>query len=49
MLIQKFYATDFVRYITSDESAARGNGEVVPMKQTANGGDCDQGNVECGQ
>jgi hypothetical protein len=49
MLNQNFYITDFVRYVTSDKSAARGNGEAVPMKEIANGGDCDQGSVECGQ
>ena len=46
MLNQNVYITGFVRYLTRDMLVAIGNGEAVPMKQTASGGGCDNGNVE---
>lgn len=46
MLNQNVYITDFVRYLTHDMSVAVGNGEAVPMKQTAKGGGRDNGSVE---
>ena len=45
MLNQYVNTTDFVRYVTSDMSAATGNREAEPMKHTANG---DYDNVERG-
>ena len=48
MLNQHVNITDFVRFVTSDMSAARGNREAEPTKHTANGGSSDHDNVQRG-
>ena len=40
--------TNFVRFVTSDMSAARGNREAEPVKHNANCGGSDFDNVERG-
>jgi len=48
MLNQYVNITDFVRFVTSDMSAARGNREAELVKHTDSGGGSDYDNVEHG-
>ena len=48
ILNQHVNMTNFVRFVTSDMSAARGNREAEPVKHNANCGGSDFDNVERG-